>query len=417
MDKPRVGYAQQKRTRRIAAGSAAVVAFLAAGWAVSRTEPAAPGVDAAVVFTDSVKRGEMVRQVRGIGRLVPETVVVIAASYAGRIERRFVQPGQPVGPDSVLLELSSPQVEQEYLDAAAQLREAEADLANLQAQLEDQRLTQASVTADFEGQYLQAKAQYDADLQLSKSGLTDQVTLMRSRVAMDQLQKRFQLERAREDARKPSVRAQVAAQRARIEQMEALLALRQDKVHGLKVRAGLNGILQLMDVEVGQLVAPGDELARVSDPTQLKAELKIPETLVNDVAVGQSAEVDTRNGVIEGEVSRIDPAAIEGTVLVDIRILGEMPRGARPDLSVDGTIELERLENVLHVGRPIHAREESLMGLFKLEGDQVHASRVQVQVGKVSVSTIEIRSGLSEGDKVVLSDMSAWDAYDRVRLE
>ena len=417
MDKPRIGYAKRKRARRIAAASITAVAILAVAWAVSRIEPAAPGVDAAVVFTDTVKRGDMLRQVRGIGTLVPETVVVIAASDAGRIERRFVQPGQPVDPGTVLLELSSPQVEQEYLDAAAQLREAQAELANLHAQLEDQRLTQESVTADFEGQYLQAKAQHDADLELSKSGLTDQVTLMKSRVAMEQLQKRFELERAREDARKPSVDAQLAAQRARIEQMEALHALRQDKVDRLSVRAGMHGVLQLMDVEVGQLVAPGDELARVSDPTHLKAELKIPETLVNDVAVGQRAEVDTRNGVIEGEVSRIDPAAIEGTVLVDIRLLGEIPRGARPDLSVDGMIELERLENVLHVGRPIRAREDSLMGLFRLEGDQTHASRVQVQVGKVSVSTIEIRSGLRESDKVVLSDMSAWDAYDRIRLD
>ena len=417
MDKARIGYARRKRIRRIVLGSVAATAFLAVAWVVSRIEPAAPSVDAAVVFTDTVERGEMLRQVRGIGTLVPETVVVIAASDAGRIERRLVQPGQSVAPHTVLLELSSPQVEQEYLDAEAQLREAEADLANLRAQLEDQRLTQESVNADLEGQYLQAKAQYEADLALSKEGLTDQVTLMKSRVSMEHLRKRFQLERAREDARKPSVEAQLAAQRARIAQMEALVTLREEKVDRLRVRAGMNGVLQLMDVEVGQLVAPGDELARVSDPTHLKAELKIPETLVNDVAVGQRAEVDTRNGLIEGVVSRIDPAAIEGTVLVDVRLLGDMPRGARPDLSVDGTIELERLENVLHVGRPIHAREDSLMGLFKLEEDQTHASRVQVQVGKVSVSTIEVRSSLSEGDKVVLSDMSAWDAYDRIRLE
>ena len=417
MDKARVGYARKKRIRRIVLGSVAGAAFLAMAWVVSRIEPAAPSVDPAAVFTDTVERGEMLRQVRGIGTLVPEAVVVIAASDAGRVERRLVQPGQSVAPGTVLLELSSPQVEQEYLDAEAQLREAEADLANLRAQLEDQRLTQESVTADVEGQYLQAKAQYEADLELSKEGLTDQVTLMKSRVSMEQLRKQFELEHAREDARKPSVEAQLTAQGARIAQMEALVALRKEKVDRLRVRAGMNGVLQLMDVEVGQLVAPGDELARVSDPTHLKAELKIPETLVNDVAVGQRAEVDTRNGVIEGVVSRIDPAAIEGTVLVDIRLLGEMPRGARPDLSVDGTIELERLENVLHVGRPIHAREESLMGLFKLEEDQTHASRVQVQVGKVSVSTIEVRSGLSEGDNVVLSDMSAWDAYDRIRLE
>ena len=417
MDKPRTGYAERKRVRRIVVAVVGALAFLVLAWVVSRIEPAAPGVDAATVFTDIVKRGEMLRQVRGIGTLVPETVVVIAASDAGRVERRFVQPGQQVRPGTVLLVLSSPQVEQEHLDAEAQLRQTQADLANLRAQLEDQGLTQESVTADVEGQFLQAKAQYDADLELSKSGLTDRVTLMKSRVAMEQLEKRLELERAREDARKPSVDAQLAAQEARIEQMEALVALRKQQLDRLHVRAGMNGVLQLMEVEVGQLVAPGDVLARVSDPTHLKAELKIPETLVNNVAVGQLAEVDTRNGLIEGEVSRIDPAAVEGTVLVDIKLLGEMPRGARPDLSVDGTIELERLGDVLHVGRPIHAREEQVMGLFRLEEDGTHASRVQVQVGRVSVSTIEIRSGLTEGDRVVLSDMSAWGEYDRIRLE
>lgn len=417
MDKLRVGYAEQKRIRRVKTGSVAAVAVLGTAWAVSRIKPAAASVDAAVVFTDTVRRGQMIRQVRGIGTLVPETVVVIAASDAGRVERRSIQPGQAVVPGTVPLELSSPQVEQEHPDAAAQLREAQADLANLQAQLEDQRLTQESVTADIEGLFLQAKAQHDADLELSKSGLTDRVTLMKSRVAMEQLYKRLQLERAREDARKPSVEAQLAAQRARIAQTEALVALREEKVDRLRVRAGVDGVLQMMNVEVGQLVASGDGLARVSDPRHLKAELKIPETLANDVALGQRAQVDTRNGVIADTVSRIDPAAIEGTVLVDIRLFGELPRGARPNLGVDGTIELERLENVLHVGRPIHAREDSMIGLFKLEGDQPHASHLQVQVGKVSVSAIEIRSGLSEGDTVVLSDMSAWDAHDRIRLQ
>ncbi|MCY4596745.1 MAG: efflux RND transporter periplasmic adaptor subunit [Bryobacterales bacterium] len=413
MDKPRIGHARRKRIRRNVAGSGAVAAFLAVAWAAARIEPAAPGVEVAVVFSDTVKLGEMVRQLRGIGPLVPETAAVIAASDTGRIEKRFVQPSQAVGPGTVLLELSSPQVEQEYLDATAQLKEARADLANLQAQLEDEHLTRASVTADVEGQYLQAKAQYDADFEVAKSGLTDHVTLVKSRVTTEQLRKRVQLERIREDTLKPSVQAQ----RARIEQMEVLVSLRKEKVDRLRVRAGIDGVLQLMDVEVGQSVAPGDELGRVSDPTHLKAELKVPETLVNDVAVGKRAEADTRNGVIAGEVSRIDPAAVDGTVLVDIRLLGTMPRGARPDLSVDGTIELERLENVLHVGRPIHAREDSVVGAFKLDGNQTHASRVQVQAGKVSVSTIEVRLGLSEGDTMVLSGMSAWDDHDRIRLE
>ena len=417
MDKPRVGYARKKRIRQIAVASSAAIVVLVLGWMVSRLEPAAPSVDSAVVFTDTVKRGEMLRQVRGIGTLVPETIVVIAASDAGRVERRHVQPGQAVRPSTALLELSSPQVEQEYLDAEAQLKGAQADLANLQAKLEDERLNQESTTAEIAGQYLQSKAQYDADFQLAAEGLIDQVTLMKSRVAMEQFAKRLKLERAREEARKPSAKAQLAAQKARIEQMDTLVALRREKLDRLTVRAGILGVLQLMEVEVGQLVSPGDVLARVSDPTRLKAELKIPETLVNDVSVGQRAEVDTRNGVIEGRVSRIDPGAVEGTVLVDIQLLGEMPRGARPDLSVDGTIELERLDDVLHVGRPIHAQEDRAIGLFRLEDDGEHASRVQVQVGSVSVSTIEVRSGLGAGDTVILSDMSAWDAHDRIRLD
>lgn len=417
MDKPRVGYARKKRIRQIAVASSGAIVVVALGWAVTQLEPAAPSVESAVVFTDTVKRGEMLRQVRGIGTLVPETIVVIAASDAGRVERRHVQPGQAVRPSTALLELSSPQVEQEYLDAEAQLREAQADLANLHAKLEDERLNQESTMAEIEGQYLQSKAQHDADFQLAGEGLIDQVTLMKSRVAMEQFGKRLKLERAREEARKPSVEAQLAAQKARIEQMNTLVALRKQKLDRLTVRAGILGVLQLMEVEVGQLVSPGDVLARVSDPTKLKAELKIPETLVNDVAVGQRAEVDTRNGVIAGQVSRIDPGAVEGTVLVDIQLLGEMPRGARPDLSVDGTIELERLEDVLHVGRPIHAQEDRTIGLFRMEDDGEHASRVQVQLGRVSVSTIEVRSGLVAGDTVILSDMSAWDAYDRIRLD
>ena len=417
MDKPRVGYARKKRIRRILAAVGTLVGVSAIAWALYRLEPAAPGVDASVVFADTVDRGEMLRQVRGIGALVPKTVVVIAASDAGRVERRHVQPGQAVKPGTVLVELSSPQVQQEYLDAEAQLKAAQADLANLKAQLEDERLNRESVTAEIEGQYLQAKAQHDADLELSEEGLVDKVTLKKSQVAMEQWEKRFHLERARGEARKPSAEAQLAAQMARIEQMDALVTLHREKSEKLRVRSGMQGVLQLMEVEVGQLVAPGDVLARVSDPTRLKAELKIPETLVNDVTIGQRAEVDTRNGVIPGRVSRIDPAAIEGTVLVDIELLGEMPRGARPDLSVDGTIELERLEDVLFVGRPIHARADSVIGLFRMEPDETHASRVQVQVGSVSVSTIEIRAGLHEGDEVILSDMSAWDAYDRIRLE
>ncbi len=417
MDKPRVGYARKKRIRQIILGACLLLGLAAITWALSRLEPAAPSVDGATVFPDTVKRGEMLRQVRGIGILAAETIVFIPANDEGRVERRLVQPGQSVARDTILLELSSPQVEQELLDAQAQLKGAEADLANLHAQLEDQRLNQASNTALIEGQFRQAEAQYAADLEKEKYGLIDQVTLTLSRVNKEQLETRLQLERDRDQVREPAVKAQVAAQNARIEQWSTLVNLRKDKLNKLKVRAGVNGVLQQMEVEVGQLVMPGTVLARVSDPTRLKAELKIPETQVKDVALGQRAEIDTRNGVMQGRVSRIDPASIEGTVLVDVELLDELPRGARPDLSVDGKIELERLEDVLYVGRPIYAQQDSTIGLFKMEEDGVHASRVQVQVGKTSVNTIEIRGGLGLGDKVILSDMSAWDAYDRIRLD
>ena len=322
MDKPREGYTRRKRYRLFTAAAGGLACVGAIVWAVFRLEPAAPSVDGAVVFTDRVERGEMLRQVRGIGTLVPEVVVVIAATDEGRVERRHVEPGQAVRPRTILLELGSPHVDQEHLESEAQLKEAQADLANLQAQLEDERLTQASLTAQVEGEYLDAKTQHEADLELSQAGLTDRVTLLKARAAMEQFGNRFELVRACEAARMPSAEAQLDAQRARIEQTDALVVLRRRKVERLKVRAGMDGVLQLMEVEVGQLVALGDELARVSDPTRLKAEIKILETLVNDVAAGQRTAVDTRNGVIEGEVSRIDPAAVEGTVLIDVSLRG-----------------------------------------------------------------------------------------------
>ncbi len=417
MDKPRIGYARQLRIRRILIGAALFLAVAAITWALSRLEPAAPSVDGATVFQDTVKRGSMLRQVRGIGILAPETIVFVPANDEGRVERRLVVQGQAVTPDTILLELSSPRLEQESLDAQAQLAAAVADLANLRAQLESQRLDQESASALIEGEYKQAKAQFDADLEQSKFGLISAVELTKSRVTMEQLKTRLDLERDRVPIREPSVRAQLAAQQARIDQLQTLVDLRLDKIEKLRVRAGVAGVLQLLEVEVGQLVTPGAVLARVSDPKRLKAELRIPETQVRDVAIGQSAEIDTRNGLIPGRVSRIDPAAIQGTVTVDVELLGELPRGARPDLSVDGRIELERLEDVLHVGRPIYGQAESTIGLFKMEQDGIHASRVQVQVGRTSVNTIEVRAGLAEGDQVILSDMSAWDAYDRIRLD
>jgi len=417
LDKPRVGYARKLMIRRIIVAVSLTLGVAAITYALSRLEPAAPSVDASTVIVDAVKRGEMVLQVRGIGVLTPKTIVFIPANDEGRVERRFMQPGQTVTANTVLLELSSPRLEQELLDVEAQLKAAEADLANLKATLEGLRLDQESAAAQLEGEYLQAKAQYDADLEQSKHGLISAVELTISRVTMEQLKKRLDLERDRENVRQPSVEAQLAAQNARIAQLQTLVDLRRSKLDKLRVRAGVNGVLQRMEVEVGQLVTPGTVLARVSDPASLKAELRIPETQVKDVEIGQPATVDTRNGEIPGRVSRIDPAAIEGTVTVDVELLGELPPGARPDLSVDGRIELNRLQNALNVGRPIYAQPNSAIGLFQLESDGVHARRTTVETGLASVNTIEIRAGLEEGARVILSDMSAWDEHDRIRLD
>lgn len=402
--------------RRVISAVLAVLLLGAVTYGLSTLEPAAPSVDRATVFMDEVKRGPMLRQVRGLGALVPEEILLIPASDEGRVERRFVLPGSPVEPDTVLLELSSPLLEQLVWDAESQLKAAEADYANLKVQLESQRLDQESMAAQVEAQYREAQARFEADEELAAEGLIPNLNLTISRSNAEQLAKRLRLERERVAIRDPAVEAQLAAQQARIDQAQGLLELRRGQFDKLKVRAGARGVLQQLEVEVGQLVTPGTLLARVSDPRRLKAELRIPETQAKDVQFGQKAEIDTRNGIIPGTVIRIDPASIEGTVTVDVRLDAELPKGARPDLSVDGTIELERLADVLYLGRPVYAQAESTIGLFRMEPDGKHAVRTRVEVGRTSVNTIEIRGGLQLGDTVILSDMSAWDAYDRIRL-
>ncbi len=416
MDIQRKDFARKRRVRRVIYTVFSVLLLGFVTYGLSKLEPAAPTVERATVFADEVKRGPMLRQVRGLGALVPEEILLIPASDEGRVERRFVLPGSPVEPDTVLLELSSPLLEQLLWDAESQLKAAEADYANLKVQLESQRLDQESIAAQVEGEYRQAQARFEADQELVVEGLIPNINLTISRANAEQLAKRLRLERERVAIRDPAVEAQLAAQQARIDQAQGLMELRRGQFDKLKVRAGARGVLQQLEVEVGQLVAPGTLLARVSDPRRLKAELRIPETQAKDVQFGQKAEIDTRNGIIPGTVIRIDPASIEGTVTVDVRLDAELPKGARPDLSVDGTIELERLADVLYVGRPVYAQAESTIGLFRMEPDGEHAVRTQVQVGRTSVNTIEIRGGLQLGDTVIPSDMSAWDAYDRIRL-
>lgn len=410
--------ARQKKIRRMAFGVAGLLVVGLVSVVLARLKPAAPAVERATVWVDTVKRGSMLRQVRGLGTLVPvdEARRWVPASTQGRVERIVLRPGAAVRPDTIVLELSDPQAQQTLADAEQQLRAAEADYASLKARLDTENINQRSVAATVEADYEQARLEKEVNEDLAKDGLVSNLILKQSTVRAESLATRNKLEKERLKVAEASVLAQLQAQQARIDQLRSLYVLRRQQVDQLRVRAGMHGVLEQVPVEVGQQVAPGANLVRVADPTRLKAELRIAETQARDLTIGQVAQVDTRNGIIPGRVVRIDPAAQNGTVTVDVALEGALPRGARPDLSVDGTIELERLDNVLHVGRPAFGQEQSTVGLFKLDPSSGEASRVQVQLGRSSVNTIEIRGGLAEGDQVVLSDMSAWDQFDRIRL-
>ena len=416
MDIPRPDIAEKKKRRRIVVGGAIVLVVLALSLGLSRLRPAAPSVDS-TVWVDEVKRGPMVRQVRGLGTLVPVEIRWITAATDGRVERLAVLPGTPVKADTVLLELFNPEVELASLDAVSQLRAAEASLAELKVRLQSQRLNQEADLARIESEYRQARLKADTDDALAKQGLVADLNRKLSAVAAEEMSKRQAAELKRLSIADEAIRAQLAVQEAQVEQRQALARLRRSQLEALKVRAGLDGMLQQVPVEVGQRVSPGTNLARISQPEKLKAVVRIPETLARDVQIGQAASIDTRNGVVPGRVSRIDPAVQNGTVTVDVALEGPLPRGARPDLTVDGTIELERLANVLYVGRPAQGQPETTIGLFRLVPGTNEAQRVKVQLGRASVSTIEVRAGLAEGERVILSDMSAWDAHDRVRIK
>lgn len=415
VDIPRPDQRRKKRVRQAAYIVAGLTAVLLITVGVSRLKPAAPTVDRATVWVDTVKRGPMLRQVRGTGTLVPEDIRWIPATTDGRVERIVLRPGAVVGPDTVILELSNPELQQSVLEAELQLRAAEAQLENRRAELESQLLALRAATAQVEAEYRQARLQAEADEALARDGLTSELTMKISRSRADELEHRSRLERQRLETAERALKSQLAVQEAEVGRLRAVHQLRRSQLDALRVRAGVAGVLQQVPVEVGARVTPGTNLARVADPTRLKAELRIAETQAKDVQIGQLAVIDTRNGTVEGRVSRIDPAATNGTVLVDVALEGPLPRGARPDLTVDGTIELERLDNVVYVGRPAFGQEHSTVGLFRLEPDGT-AVRVQVRLGRSSVNTIEIVEGLRPGDQVVLSDMSAWDAFERVRL-
>lgn len=392
-----------------------VVAVISVG--LSRLKPAAPTVERAVVWPDTVKRGNIMRQVRGLGTLTPEDIRWIPATTQGRVEKIILRPGTHVKPDSVILELSNPTLEQQLQDAELKLQAAEAGLANLKVQLANDLLQTRATAANIEADYNKAQMQAQMNEALAKDQLVSDLVLKQSKVDAESLKVRNQIAKDQLASKADSTRAQLAVQQSLVDQARALLQLTRQQKNELKVRAGIDGTLQLVPAEEGQQVAPGTNLARVANPSRLKAEIKIAETQAKDIQIGQKAEVDTRNGIVEGRVARIDPSVINGTRTVDVTLMGELPKGAVPDLSVDGTIELERLNDVLYMGRPAFGQEQSVVGLFKIQADGVNAERVQVKLGKSSVNTVEVLSGLKVGDQVILSDMSAYDAYDRIRLK
>ena len=407
--------ARDKKIRRISYGVAGGVAVLLITLGLSRLKPAAPEVERSTVLLDTVKRGPLVVNVRGLGTLVPEEIRWIPAVTEGRVERIVLHPGTEVTPESVILELTNPEVEQLALDAESLLREAEAQYVETKVNLERGHLDQQATAARIQSEYHQAKLRAETDAQLAKQGLIADLTLQLSKLAADELAQRNAIEKERLTKNAEAVQAQLSVQRARVEQRRTMARLRREQVRQLQVRSGLAGVLQQVPVEVGQRVTPGTNLARVAQPDHLKAVIRVAETQIRDVQLGQPASIDTRNGIVEGKVSRIDPAAQNGTVTVDVALTGKLPRGARPDLTVDGTIETARLADVLYVSRPAQGQPDTLITLFKVQEDG-GAVRTRVRLGRASVNTIEIVEGLVVGDQVVLSDTSQWDAFDRIRL-
>jgi HlyD family secretion protein len=422
MDIVRKGAAEEKRKRRIIYGVVGVLAIAGITMGLSKLKPAAPSVEWSTIWPDTVKRGSMLRQVRGLGTLVPEEIRWIPALSDGRVDKILVRPGTPVKANTVLVILVNPQVEQALLDAQAQLRTAEADLKSLEVQLQSNVLDQKANAAKAQSDYEQARITAESNVELGKLGVTPDITVKNSQTQANQLKVRADIDQQRYQNSQRELQARIDAQKAKVEQVRALYNLAAERQNAMKVEAGTDGVLQELSLngqtlQEGQQVQAGTTIAKVANPRRLKAELKIPETQAKDVQLNQPAQVDTHNGVIAGKVARIDPSVQNGTRTVDVTLTGELPPGAVPDLSVDGTIDLERLDNVLYVGRPAYGQENSTVGMFKIDPDSKGASRVQVKLGRSSVNTVEILGGLKEGDQVILSDMSRMDAYDRIRLE
>ncbi len=419
MDISRPDIRQKKRRQQIILGVVALVVVAVAAYFVLRLKPAAPVVDRATIWTDTVKRGPLLRQVRGPGTLVPreDRIRLIPAETEATVLRIRVLPGAKVEPDTLLMDLVDPQLQQELLDAQLQLKSARADYTNVRAKLQSDLMTQRAGAATVGSDDKQAQLQASTDKSLYDLGVISGLSYSASKGKADDLTNRNNIEKQRLTLNEKAIETGLAVAQTKVEQAQALLSLKQKQLDALSVRAGISGVLVELPHQVGEHVAPGTTLAKVVQPDQLKASLKIAETQARDIQIGQPAEIDTHNGVIPGKVTRIDPAVIAGTVTVDVELAGALPLGARPDLSVDGTIDLDRMTNVVFVGRPAFGNENSTINLFKLGPDGKTAVRVPVRVGRASVNSIQVLEGLQEGDTVILSDMSRWDTADKIRLE
>lgn len=414
MDKPR-STNRKKRGPFYIAGGIILAALITLG--LSKLKPAPPSVEGAAVWRDTVKRGPMVRQVRGPGTLVAEDIWLIPAITAGRVDEIFARPGTQVTPGTPLIRITNPDVQLQLLEAERGLRAAESDLVNLRANLETQILNQEAVVAQVQSLYNNAVREARVADEMVEKGLIARNEASARKDALVENEIRLSSEKKRLEVMRAQLGEQIAAQAAQVSRLQSIVNFRQDELESMNVRSPSTGVLQQLDLEIGQWVNPGVELARVVAPGRLKAELRIPEVQAKDVVIGQIAHIDTRNGIVDGRVVRIDPASQNGSVGVDVALEGELPPGARPDLSVDGTIEIERLPDVLYVGRPAFGNPDSSVGMYRLTPDGKYADRVTVQLGRSSVNTIEVRGGLQEGDVVILSDMSQWDSHPRVRIQ
>ena len=415
MDIPRAP--AQRGRKRLLYGGLAVLGLALATLGLRSLKPAAPSVDRSAVWIDSVQRGPLLIEVRGPGTLVPERVRWISAITAGRVEKRLAEPGQEVQPETELLELSNPDVQLEALESERQLTQAQGDRVNLRTNLETTRLNQEGNVAAAKSAYLDAQRNAEASTDLAKKELISSMEASRAQDRVVELKTRYEVEQKRLEVMTEASDSQLRLQDAQVARLRAVVDFQRERIRSMKVMASAHGILQELPLEVGQWAQSGAVLARLVEPGRLKAVLRIPETQAKDLTMGQPAAIDTRNGIVKGAVARIDPAVQNGTVTVDVRLEGEMPRGARPDLSVDGTIQVERLDNVLHVGRPAYGQANSTVGLFRLSPDGKEATRVNVRLGRTSVNTVEVLGGLQPGEKVIISDMSRWDGVDRVRVE